>query len=119
MTTHEKAFPSKYPKTDDTASPQDVEIKSPERVTTADIIRAREDLVDLGFLEDSGERRPDPQGTPQIVWRMTPLGVTQREARGIPPDDRASVSPRWSSGTVRSARGGRMDRLWEPTRPIA
>ncbi len=33
-----------------------------------DVTRAREELVRLGLVEDSGERRPDRAGVMQVVW---------------------------------------------------
>ena len=32
-------------------------------------------LVELGILEDSGERRPDENGTMQVVWQLSALGL--------------------------------------------
>lgn len=34
--------------------------------------RRRKDLVDLGLVEDSKERRPAPSGSDAIVWRAVP-----------------------------------------------
>lgn len=42
--------------------------------TFEDIVRAREELVAEGLIEDSGERRPDKDGKMQIVWRLSALG---------------------------------------------
>lgn len=37
-------------------------------------ILARQELVELGLVEDSGQRRPDKTGVMQVVWRLSPLG---------------------------------------------
>lgn len=34
----------------------------------------RVELVDAGYVEDSGERRPSRWNRPMIVWRATPAG---------------------------------------------
>lgn len=39
------------------------------------------ELRDLGFLEDSGERRATTSGSPAVVWRMTGLGRRAWAAR--------------------------------------
>ena len=39
------------------------------------LITARKELTALGLVEDSGERRPDPHGQMQIVWRLSPRGL--------------------------------------------
>jgi hypothetical protein len=36
--------------------------------------QAREELIRLGVLEDSGERRPYPVGEMETVWRLSLLG---------------------------------------------
>jgi hypothetical protein len=36
--------------------------------------KRRGELRDLGFISDSGERRPAPSGSMSIVWRITNLG---------------------------------------------
>ncbi len=40
-----------------------------------DVVSAREALVELGLVEDSGERRRNPDGTLGIVWTRTPLAA--------------------------------------------
>ena len=40
-----------------------------------EIIEARERLVELGLVEDSGERRPGRDGKLAIVWRRTKLAL--------------------------------------------
>jgi hypothetical protein len=37
-------------------------------------MRAHKDLVRLGILEDSGERRRNPDGVMEVVWQLSPLG---------------------------------------------
>lgn len=60
-------------------------------VTRADVIRAREDLVRLGILEDSGERRPDRAGVMRVVWQLSPRGqmaaddLKRRLTGNVPP----------------------------------
>jgi hypothetical protein len=34
----------------------------------------RKDLRNMGFVEDSGIKRPSPSGSPSIVWRVTRAG---------------------------------------------
>jgi hypothetical protein len=43
------------------------------------VIRARQELLKLGLVEDSGKRRPDRTGVLQVVWQLSPLGVTVAE----------------------------------------
>jgi hypothetical protein len=52
------------------------------------MVRAREDLVAKGFLEDTGERRLNPAGEFEPVWRITERGVAmvEEEILGLPPD---------------------------------
>src|SRR5262245_50303240 len=33
--------------------------------------KRRRELVSLGFVESTGERRPSPSGSPALVWRVT------------------------------------------------
>lgn len=40
----------------------------------SEVIAARKELVELGVLEDSGERRADQAGVMQVVWRVSTLG---------------------------------------------
>ena len=35
--------------------------------------KRRGELVQLGFVEDSGRRRPAPSGASAIVWRVVPF----------------------------------------------
>jgi hypothetical protein len=39
-----------------------------------DLVAARQYLTDLGYLEDSGERRADPAGELQPVYQISALG---------------------------------------------
>jgi len=39
-----------------------------------DVIAARQHLTQLGYVEGSGDRRPDSTGTLQPVWRISALG---------------------------------------------
>lgn len=43
--------------------------------TYEELIQARQDLLDQGLIEDSGERRPNDKGELEIVWRLSPLGL--------------------------------------------
>ena len=40
----------------------------------SEALSARKELTRLGILEDSGERRPNPDGVMEVVWRLSPLG---------------------------------------------
>ncbi len=44
-----------------------------KRTSPEEIIKARQELVELGLLEDSGERRRGADETLAIVWRFAPL----------------------------------------------
>jgi hypothetical protein len=37
--------------------------------------KRRGELRDLGYVEDSGQRRPAPSGAKAIVWRITEQGM--------------------------------------------
>ena len=37
--------------------------------------KRRGELRDMGFIADSGLRRPAPSGSSAIVWQITPLGI--------------------------------------------
>ena len=39
-----------------------------------EVITALENLVELGLVEDSGQRKRSPGGTLDVVWRLTALG---------------------------------------------
>jgi hypothetical protein len=43
-------------------------------MTSDDVIAARRYLTELGYLEDSGKRRPDRAGQLQPVYRISALG---------------------------------------------
>ena len=48
---------------------------SRKRDSTLDqVIRIRKQLVELGVVEDSGERHPDSQGKMQIAWQLSAFG---------------------------------------------
>lgn len=50
-----------------------------------EVIRARQELVKLGILEDSGIRRPDRAGVMQVVWQLSPRGhmVAEYQRAGL------------------------------------
>jgi len=43
-------------------------------MTKDDAVAARLELTRLGYVEDSGERRPDPTGRMQPVYRISSFG---------------------------------------------
>jgi hypothetical protein len=45
-----------------------------KKITKEEIRQARKELVQLGLLEDSGQRRPNSSGQLEVVWQLTPLG---------------------------------------------
>ena len=44
------------------------------RSSLHEVIAAIEKLVELGLVEDSGQRKRSPSGTLDVVWRLTALG---------------------------------------------
>jgi hypothetical protein len=44
-------------------------------------VAARKQLVELGLLEDSGQRRRSPTGEMQVVWRLSARGLLVDEYR--------------------------------------
>ena len=52
-----------------------------KRTSPEEIIKARQELVELGLLEDSGERRRGADGILRIVWRLAPLAELVEDYR--------------------------------------
>lgn len=44
------------------------------RKPVSEVVKARQELTRLGLVEDSGERKRDPDGNLAIVWKPSPLG---------------------------------------------
>lgn len=43
-------------------------------MTREEIAATLEDLASMGYIEDTGERRPDQEGRMEIVYRISVLG---------------------------------------------
>lgn len=43
----------------------------------------RKELVRMGLVESTGERRPSPSGALAMVWRVTAAGVTASQQRKV------------------------------------
>ena len=50
-------------------------------VSLEEVVQARQELVEMGLVEDSGERRPNPDGSLGIVWRTTALSGLVKDYR--------------------------------------
>jgi hypothetical protein len=62
-------------KKDDMPLPVEDTLDSMERLTFEEIVQAREELVAMGILRDSGRRKFEPRtGRYEIIWVMTELG---------------------------------------------
>ena len=51
----------------------------------SEVVKARQELTEMGILEDTGERRLDRDGNLAVVWDLSPLGwlVHGYEKRGL------------------------------------
>lgn len=45
-----------------------------------DFGRRRNELVDVGLVENSGDKRPTPRGRNAVVWRLSAKGRTNHDA---------------------------------------
>ncbi len=65
-------------------------------------IVARQQLTELGILEDSGERRADKDGVMQVVWRLSPLGLLVADYKRLGlSEEQALAKAKATGGSVR------------------
>lgn len=52
----------------------DFELAALTGLAQTSVGKRRGELRDVGFVADSGKRRPSPSGSPAIVWQVTEYG---------------------------------------------